>query len=223
MKKNNIIIATIACIIAAIVIIFPQIDIITAQQFYTENDRFFPSKMVIPNLIHDTVKYITITVGSTLLILLAINTIKKQNTLNLSNCVITYLLLALIIGPGLVVNTVFKDNWGRARPHQVKEFGGTKNFTPPFIISDQCERNCSFVSGDPSVGFYFFAFAFVSTKHRRKWIIAALTLGTILGVNRVIMGAHFLSDVIFSGFFVYFICLGLYTGMQRYNKNNPTN
>src|ERR1700733_12381547 len=61
-------------------------------------------------------------------------------------------LIALAVGPGLVVNVVFKDHWGRARPAQIEAFGGTERFSPAFVPSDQCSSNCSFPAGDPSVG-----------------------------------------------------------------------
>ena len=70
-----------------------------------------------------------------------------------------FLLLTLIIGPGLITNTLLKDNWGRARPHQITEFGGRAQFTPAFVITNQCVRNCSFTSGDSSFGFWFHTLA----------------------------------------------------------------
>ena len=62
-----------------------------------------------------------------------------------------FLAAMLAIGPGLVANVILKDNWGRARPRQVVEFGGTKQFTPPLVPVRECVRNCSFVSGEASV------------------------------------------------------------------------
>jgi len=38
------------------------------------------------------------------------------------------IILTLIIGPGLLVNAIFKDHWGRPRPRQVQEFGGRWEF-----------------------------------------------------------------------------------------------
>ena len=65
-----------------------------------------------------------------------------------------FLLLALFLGPGLVVNELLKKHWGRARPVQVTEFGGQAQYTPPWQITDQCPRNCSFSSGHAALGFY---------------------------------------------------------------------
>jgi len=56
--------------------------------------------------------------------------------------------LSFALGPGLLVNGILKNYWGRARPQSVHEFGGTADFTPPVLPADQCARNCSFVSGE---------------------------------------------------------------------------
>jgi lipid A 4'-phosphatase len=133
-----------------------------------------------------------------------------------------YLILCLAIGPGLVVNTIFKDNWGRARPFQTENFGGDKTFTLPFIIAGQCEKNCSFTSGDPSVGFYFFAFAFAFPKKRKEFFGLAMSLGVIFGGTRILQGAHFFSDVIFSGIFVYAVCYLLYKIMFQKEPTEAT-
>src|SRR5579859_5702402 len=58
-----------------------------------------------------------------------------------------FILIATALGPGLIVNIGLKDHWGRARPHQVEQFGGTKQFTPPLVPTDQCARNCWLASG----------------------------------------------------------------------------
>lgn len=115
-----------------------------------------------------------------------------------------YLLMVLLIGPGLLVNTVFKDQWGRARPAQVQEFGGNAQFSPAWLPSQQCTRNCAFVCGDASVGFYLLAPAFVWRQRRRAWLAAGLVAGGLLGLMRIAQGGHFLSDVVFSFYVVYF-------------------
>jgi len=69
--------------------------------------------------------------------------------------ILIYLLAVLIVGPGLIVNVVFKDHFGRARPAQIVEFGGTKQFTPALVPTDQCHKNCSFSSGHAAAAFIF--------------------------------------------------------------------
>lgn len=114
-----------------------------------------------------------------------------------------FVMLALLLGPGLMVNTVLKDNWGRARPAQTVEFGGERIFTPAWVMSDQCPNNCSFVCGDASIGFGLVALAFVS-KRPRRWLVAGLVAGGALGLMRMAQGGHFLSDVILSFYAVWF-------------------
>lgn len=115
-----------------------------------------------------------------------------------------YLLLVALLGPGLLVNTLFKDNWGRARPAQVENFGGDKAFSPAWVPGAQCQRNCAFACGDASVGFFFLAPAFILAKRRRAWLAAGLAAGGLLGLMRLAQGGHFLSDVVFAFYFVYF-------------------
>lgn len=111
-----------------------------------------------------------------------------------------FLVLVLLLGPGLTVNVLFKDQWGRARPAQVVEFGGERRFTPAWVVSHQCHHNCSFVCGDASVGFSLLAGAFLT--RRRRWILLSLVAGGGLGLMRMAQGGHFLSDVVFSFYVV---------------------
>ncbi len=119
----------------------------------------------------------------------------------LSRAAIVYLMAVFLLGPALLVNGVFKEYWGRARPSQIVEFGGTKHYTPPLVIADQCDHNCSFVSGEGSLGFAFFAFGFAATTRRGRRLGhgAALLLGSAFGALRIAQGGHFLSDVFFGG------------------------
>jgi lipid A 4'-phosphatase len=100
---------------------------------------------------------------------------------------------AIVLGPGVIANFVFKEHWGRARPRQIAEFGGAQDFSPPLVMTDQCATNCSFVSGDASMAFAMLA---------RGAAVLALVFGLFIGLVRMVQGAHFLSDVLFAGYFV---------------------
>ena len=115
-----------------------------------------------------------------------------------------FVVAAVVIGPGILVNTVLKDHWGRARPFQVEEFGGTHQFTPAPIPADQCTRNCAFVSGHAALGFSLIAFAFLlpAGMRRNQAIAAALAFGALIGLGRIAAGHHFLSDVVDAGLLV---------------------
>ena len=96
----------------------------------------------------------------------------------------------------LVVNILLKNMWGRARPNDVSYFNGFQDFTPWYKISDACSSNCSFVSGDSSVGFFLIVFYFITKKN--AYLYLGLILGSLLGFIRIAAGGHFFSDIIFS-------------------------
>lgn len=127
----------------------------------------------------------------------------RRKWLGLEQARCGFLIAVLVIGPGLVANLVFKDNLGRARPRDVVEFGGSKAFTPPLIPSQECARNCSFVSGEASSMFApFFALALLLPPHRRGLLAAGVIIGLLAGGVRILQGAHFFSDVLFAGVFM---------------------
>src|SRR5690606_16584088 len=108
-----------------------------------------------------------------------------------------FLAACLAAGPGLVANLVLKDNWGRARPKHVVEFGGTKAFTPPLVIAGQCPRNCSFVSGEASsTCLPLDAAAALFPQWSVPLVIAGTVGGLATGLVRMSQGAHFLSDIV---------------------------
>jgi lipid A 4'-phosphatase len=115
-----------------------------------------------------------------------------------------FIVAALAIGPGILANTVLKDHWGRARPYQVEAFGGTRQFTPAPLPANQCDHNCSFVSGHAALGFSLVMFAFLLPAGRPRTVgmAAALAFGTLVGLARIASGHHFLSDVVDAGLLV---------------------
>ena len=64
-----------------------------------------------------------------------------------------FLIGVMLLGPGLLVNLVLKDNWGRARPRDLIEFGGTLPYSKVWEIVPYCRTNCSFVSGEAAAAF----------------------------------------------------------------------
>ena len=116
-----------------------------------------------------------------------------------------------LLGPGLLVDVLLKPLWGRARPAQVTDFGGSLAFTPPHLLSHQCTSNCSFVAGEMA-GAVALAVVFFMVVDRMKGRITLsqqrIAQGLILlvplfvGVQRIAAGRHFLSDVILSTIFV---------------------
>jgi len=109
-------------------------------------------------------------------------------------------LLTSIIGAGLLVNGFLKPYWGRPRPNQLQELGGQyqyRNVLNPGIPG----RGKSFPSGHATMGFLFVSLVYF---HRKSvaiaWIggIGGLAYGTLMSAARVVQGAHFTTDCIWS-------------------------
>lgn len=128
------------------------------------------------------------------------------------------LIATTVLGPGLIVNAVLKDHWGRPRPHQTVELGGTQAYLPPLVMGE-AGKGKSFPCGHSSAGFLFSAF-FLIWLRRRPWLavlalLGSIGLGTLLGIARMTAGDHFLSDVIWSAVIVYGLAVVLYYFILR--------
>jgi hypothetical protein len=126
-------------------------------------------------------------------------------------------LAVMVLGPGLMVNAVLKEHWGRPRPHQTLDLGGTQDFVPPLAMGAQ-RSGKSFPCGHSSVGFALAVFYLIWRRRRprlaRVALVGALVVGGLLGVGRMAAGDHFLSDVIWSAVIVYGVALALYQWMR---------
>ena len=191
---------------------FPQIDIAFSRLFHTSDGKFLlarPSATFVRELFG---WLFLLACAAALVGFLTIAFTSRRPPLQTGFAAWLYLVLCLGIGPGLVANLLFKDQWGRARPAQIVEFGGAKQFTPALTRSDQCGHNCSFVSGEASSYFAIgFALALLSDiARRRRLFLGALALGSLVGLIRIGAGGHFLSDVFFAAIFMAFVARGLY-------------
>lgn len=128
-----------------------------------------------------------------------------------------FILLSVALGPGLVVNGVLKDHWGRPRPRQIEQFGGLYHYVPPVVTADTPGR--SFPCGHCSVGYlYALGWWIWRRSHpRRAWLsLAAGTVaGTLLGLGRLAAGGHFLSDAVWSALVAWGVAHLLYYHLLR--------
>lgn len=115
--------------------------------------------------------------------------------------------LTVILGPGLLVNGIFKDHWDRPRPVQTADFGGAYPYTPPLQIGPADEGK-SFPCGHCSAGFALAALWLLLRRHRRGLALAALgvavLLGASMGFSRMAAGGHYLSDVLWAAWLSFF-------------------
>lgn len=187
---------------AVVFLLFPQLDLIVASNYFN-GQTFTYADNAFVRFIY--VVFAKIHVFYLLLFITGIVICWRKRWLK-GRKSWTFLLLTLLLGPGLLVNLVLKDNSvGRPRPQHIEQFGGQDTFTPTFYYSGACDKNCSFVSGHAAIGFFLMSVAWV--RQKRIWLAFGITLGSLVGFVRILQGGHFFSDVIFAGWVVYFTCV----------------
>ncbi len=139
-----------------------------------------------------------------------------------------YFTIALIIAllallNPLIIVYVLKFLTGRVRYEDIIIMGESF-YTPWFLPPGPSTENVSFPSGHAAMGWMFLPL-FILIKNR-KWkdpikiltIISVLSWGFFVAISRVLIGAHYPSDVLFSTSFAAIITILLYKGIYS-NKN----
>lgn len=206
---NNYLVNTILIItafLALLLVIFPELDVSFSELFFSiEKNSFIYKKKFLVYQIYKLLPWLTKLFVLFCVIYLVYITIKYRSLKKIIRSGVFFLFITAIVSPGLIVNEGFKENFGRARPSQIEEFNGTKDFTRAFKISNQCKHNCSFSSGHAAMGYFFSAIAYTtSLLYFNRIYIAGVVFGSIVGLSRIMMGGHFLSDVVVSAFIVLF-------------------
>ena len=223
MPSNKMIASLIGLILLTLLIfgIWPQIDLAVSSYFHDATG--FPMKRnAVVEFMRNQIWNGTLLVAFVAAVLLCLSYWHKTD-----GGFWGYILAVFVAGPGLAVNQGLKSYWGRARPTQVVEFGGSAQFTPAWEISDQCLKNCSFVSGE-GAGTTAMTIALLMILYRYRSRInpvlcrvgqtAAVGMLGFVGWQRVAVGGHFLSDVLLSGLLVTLIAAGL----ARFMLNRDT-
>jgi membrane-associated PAP2 superfamily phosphatase len=124
-----------------------------------------------------------------------------------------FLVLAAALGPGLTVNVIFKDHYGRPRPREVVELGGQERFLPVWVPGSDPQAK-SFPCGHCAIGFYLSTPWLVLRRRRRglAWgfLAAGVAWGGLLGLARMMAGGHFLSDVVWAAGMTWLVALLLH-------------
>jgi len=122
------------------------------------------------------------------------------------NLVIWSVLLATVV----LINLILKELWGRPRPFKVDEFGGEYPFVLPGSISQYCDSNCSFVSGEASSAAWLFTLlVFLPSRWRVAGGIFLAAYLIFFSGLRIAFGRHFLSDVVMSALFTFCVIAAL--------------
>jgi lipid A 4'-phosphatase len=204
-SRRWILILSIALFGAALLlpVMYPNIDLLISGLFYTSGQGFVYAGNPALLFLQHVAYYGARILGVALALATLIAFVKKAPVLGIDSKGWAFLFLALVIGPGLIANAGFKDHWGRARPREVTEFGGSTAFSPALVPQTTAHKNGSFISGDGAFGFFLPSFAYaVPRRLSRKFFWGGIGGGILFGIARIMMGAHFFSDVVFAAFFM---------------------
>lgn len=210
MNRTGLIIAlAIAAVVGVVFGLYPQLDLMIAAPFHDISLRGNPFGLrIYPPLL--LARDIGLWVGTAVIVpvvaALVLKLLLPRRRLLLSGRAILFLMTTIALGPGLLANVVLKEHWDRPRPIEVTQFGGTEHFVAWWDPRGECDKNCSFVSGDVAGAFWTIApAALVPPSWRALAYGAALALGAGMAAVRMIAGGHFVSDTIFAGVFTFLI------------------
>ncbi|MCH2206542.1 MAG: phosphatase PAP2 family protein [Lentisphaerales bacterium] len=132
-----------------------------------------------------------------------------------------FLIIVLLVGPGIVNNFILKPAFNRPRPNEINRYNSQsqKNFTK-VLVPAPGKNEKSFPSGHAGSGFFFLALWFIRRirkKYAWKVFLPAFLWGGAVSTFRVLEGQHFFSDCLGSLCVVYFVSLFLsnYFGLYK--------
>lgn len=135
-----------------------------------------------------------------------------------------FLVILLALGPGLIVNSVLKEYWGRPRPREIVQFGGKKEFLHPWQ-KGIAHKGRSFPSGHASAAFYLTAPFFIYRRRNPRmaawWLTGGLLFGALMSVARITQGGHFLTDTLWAWGVVHLTAVALYYLLKLDRDEEP--
>ncbi len=176
--------------------LYPQIDLEVSSLFYHDVNGFYLKDNAFFYFINRSLSPLIFIAVISLIGLFIYQKLQNIDFTVLNKKAISFLFVFLLIGPGLITNSIIKKHSGRARPSKMVQFGGSLEFTPFYKVADNCSKNCSFISGHVAGSIFFIAFAFLYRS--RKIFYTALGFAILMSVSRVVVGKHFFSDVVFA-------------------------
>lgn len=197
--------------------VFPDLDLRIASYFYAPpGPATFALRHVIMVLRDGGMWLITALVLPAVLAL-AVKLALPRSRFIMSGRAALFLTLTMALGPGILVNGIAKDNWPRSRPIEVRQLGGPDHFVAWWDPRGDCPKNCSFVSGDVSAAIWTLApAALVPPAWRPLAYGTALVFAAGIGLQRMLLGGHFFTDVVFAGVFTFLIVWLVYALLYRW-------
>ena len=113
-------------VLVTVIFRFTDWDLKIAGHFYNSETKAFDSSAYPWFLFYKAGEFpaviCTVIAGIIFIVGFFVKSLKKYRFRNL------FVVLLLIIGPGLIINFVFKENWGRPRPRECVQFNGNSPF-----------------------------------------------------------------------------------------------
>ena len=130
---------------------------------------------------------------------------------------VVFLIATMVLAPGLLVNVLLKDHWGRSRPIDVTAVRRQRTVRRLVGSARQLCVELFICSGDVAGAFW--------TSRQPHWrrrigvpshMAQRSRSGRRWRLIRVMAGAHFPSDVIFAGVFTFIIIWTIYALIYRW-------
>jgi len=203
-------------LVSAVFLAFPGLDLWMSGLFHDASAGFWATADPLLMRLRELGPFLVKVIALASLALLLLAMAAPRLVAGISLRAPLFLLSTLALGPGLLVNAILKNNWGRPRPNSVEAFGGDAPFIGVWRITDHCATNCSFVSGEGSASFWLVTLAFLAPPAWRRGILLAVApLFLALSLNRVAFGGHFLSDTMLAWGLTLLVILAVYAGLYR--------
>lgn len=209
--QKELLIICLGLIAVTAVFYFFELDVALQRYFYSQADGWFMAKETPWQQIRDysNLPALLLAIFSLVGIILGYNFRRYAPYRK----IFVFFVILMVIGPGLIVNLVLKDNFGRPRPRHIVEFNGKYQHEKP-LAYDPTSPGKSFPCGHASMGFYFFGVYILFRRKLRLLSILGMLVGLfwggLIGLTRMIQGGHFLSDVIYSGVILYLCALVIF-------------
>ena len=203
-QKRGSVALLIAAVLGVIFYQFPQIDIAVSQFFYRNGAWVIDGRAPVMWWCYHALPTLGQVLMMGILVLWILSFSKKFSRFAPRRRYFAFLVVATLLGPVTITESL-KSFYSRPRPINTQIFGGELPFRPAFRLVDKIGKNRAFVSGHVAASTMIFAFFWFVPKVRRRRLFAYLSLFPIVvGIARIVVGGHYLSDCIFGFFGTYF-------------------
>jgi len=204
--------------------IFPELDLKLAALFYDPATKSFPAKSdAVAAFARDGAMWVAWALALPALVAIVVKLPRPDRPMLIPGRAAVFLLVTILLSALVLTNLTFKSHWGRPRPVMVTEFNGPWEFVPWWDPRGECERNCSFFSGEGATAFWTFAPAALTPPAWRPLAYAAATLfGVTTSVLRMAFGGHFFTDVAAAGLVSFLVIWLAYAWIYRWPATRMT-